>query len=115
MKILVEMSPEHYDRLLDKLSEESAVYAILKNGVVVHPSGASEDRIIQIACEMTQAETLLTRHGSCSLQPLLNFRRVSDWHNLSENKQAGAIKPYRKRNAIELKRFAGTLLGAPLQ
>jgi|GEM_PF-2504032 len=64
---------------------------------------------------MTQAETLLTRHGSCSLQPLLNFRRVSDWHNLSENKQAGAIKPYRKRNAIELKRFAGTLLGAPLQ
>jgi len=36
MKILVEMSPEHYDRLLDKLSEESAAYAILKNGVVVH-------------------------------------------------------------------------------
>ena len=36
MKILVEMSPEHHDRLLDKLSEESAAYAILKNGVVVH-------------------------------------------------------------------------------
>ena len=67
MKILVEMSPEHYDRLLDKLSEESAAYAILKNGVVIHPSGASDDRIIQIACEMTQAETLL--HAARQLFP----------------------------------------------
>ena len=67
MKILVEMSPEHYDRLLDKLSEVSAAYAILKNGVVVHPSGASSDRIIHIACEMAQAETML--HAARQLFP----------------------------------------------
>ena len=108
------MSPEHYDRLLDKLSEEAAAYAILKNGVVIHPSGASEDRIIQIACEMTQAETLL--HAARQLFPAA-APQLQESIGLAQpfRKQAGAIKPYRKRNAIELKRFAGTLLGAPLQ
>ena len=53
---MVEMSAENYDCLLSKLSEESAAYAILKNGIA---SGSNEDRIIQFACEMTQAMTLL--------------------------------------------------------
>ena len=56
MKIMIEISAENYDCLLSKLSEKSTVYAILKNGIA---SGSNEDRIIQIACEMTQAMALL--------------------------------------------------------
>jgi hypothetical protein len=56
MKIMIEMSADNYDCLLSKLSEESAAYATLKNGIA---SGSNEDRIIQIVCEMTQAMTLL--------------------------------------------------------
>ena len=56
MKIMIEMSADNYGCLMGKLSEESAAYAILKNGIA---SGSNEDRIIQIVCEMTQAMTLL--------------------------------------------------------
>jgi hypothetical protein len=57
MKIVVEMSPANYDALLNKLS---VVYALLKNGIVVHhPSGAAEHRLIQIACDVGEAEMLL--------------------------------------------------------
>jgi hypothetical protein len=30
------ISPEHYDRLLSQFTEESRMYAILKNGLVIH-------------------------------------------------------------------------------
>jgi hypothetical protein len=50
------MSPENYDALLNKLS---VVYALLKNGIVVHPSGAAEERLIQIACDVGEVEMLL--------------------------------------------------------
>ena len=33
MKILLEISPEHYDRLLSGVSEKSLLYGVLKNGV----------------------------------------------------------------------------------
>ena len=36
MKILVDLSPEHYDRILNEFSEETRMYAILKNGLVLH-------------------------------------------------------------------------------
>ena len=56
MKIVVNMSPANYDALLNKLS---VVYALLKNGIVVHPSGAPDDRVVQIACDVGEAEMLL--------------------------------------------------------
>jgi hypothetical protein len=56
MKILVNMPPENYDAFLNKLS---AAYALLKNGIVVHPSGATQDRLIQIVCDVGEAEMLL--------------------------------------------------------
>ena len=34
--ILLDISPEHYDRILSEFSEESRIYAILKNGLVLH-------------------------------------------------------------------------------
>jgi len=36
VKILIDISPEHYDRLLSRFTEESRIYAILKNGLVIH-------------------------------------------------------------------------------
>jgi len=33
VKILIDISPEHYDRLLSRFTEESRIYAILKNGL----------------------------------------------------------------------------------
>ena len=57
MKILIEMRPENYDLLLSKLPKVSVEYAILKNGVVVNNPGAG--RIIDIACEVSEAESLL--------------------------------------------------------
>ena len=45
MKILVDLSPEHYDRILNEFSEESRMYAILKNGLVLHHfEGSNEFR-----------------------------------------------------------------------
>ena len=58
MKIMIEMSPEHYDRLLSKVSQNSVSYNLLKNGVVSGGS-AKENRLIEIACEESEARTLL--------------------------------------------------------
>jgi hypothetical protein len=33
---LIDISPEYYDRLLSEFTEESRIYAILKNGLVIH-------------------------------------------------------------------------------
>ena len=58
MKIIVEMSPEHYDELLGKISPASTEYSLLKNGIVTGGS-AKENRIIEIACELSEAKALL--------------------------------------------------------
>jgi hypothetical protein len=57
MKMLIEMLPENYDLLMNKVPQVSVEYAILKNGVVVNNPGAG--RIIDIACELSEAESLL--------------------------------------------------------
>jgi len=56
MKILVDLSPEHYDRILNEFSEESRMYAILKNGLVLHHfEGSNEFRTVEILCEKFHA------------------------------------------------------------
>jgi hypothetical protein len=57
MKMLIEMLPENHDLLMNKVPQVSVEYAILKNGVVVNNPGAG--RIIDIACELSEAESLL--------------------------------------------------------
>jgi hypothetical protein len=65
MKILVEMSPENYDDLLGKVSRDSAEYCLLKNGIVTG-GAAKENRILEIACELSEAKTLLhVARGMC--------------------------------------------------
>ena len=65
MKILVEMSPEHYDNVLRKVPSDSDEYSLLKNGIVTGGT-AKENRIIEIACELSEAKTLLhVTRGLC--------------------------------------------------
>jgi hypothetical protein len=61
VKILIDISPEHYDRLLSRLTEESGIYAILKNGLVIHDFDAGKDfRKVEILCEKFHARMILT-------------------------------------------------------
>ena len=60
MKILVDISPEHYDRLLSQFTEESRMYAILKNGLVIHHFEAGNDfRTVEILCDKFHARMIL--------------------------------------------------------
>ena len=58
MKIMIEMSPEHYDLLLSRVSRYSVAYILLKNGIVSGGS-AKTNRIIEIAYEDSEANSLL--------------------------------------------------------
>jgi hypothetical protein len=55
VKILIDISPEHYDRLLSEFIEESRMYAILKNGLVIH----HEFRTVEILCDKFHARMIL--------------------------------------------------------
>ena len=60
MKILVDILPEHYDRILSEFDEESRMYAILKNGLVLHYFEAgNEFRTVEILCEKFYARMIL--------------------------------------------------------
>jgi hypothetical protein len=64
VKILIEISPDHYDRLLSRISKQSRMYAVLKNGIVMHHTEAGTTfRIIEILCEKFHARRLLTFAG----------------------------------------------------
>ena len=63
MKVLIEISLAHYDRLLDKCDERSCPdFAILKHGTFTRRrNGDRFLRTIQICCEIAQAKRLLDR------------------------------------------------------
>jgi hypothetical protein len=61
VKILVAISPEYYDRLLAEFDEESRMYAILRNGLVIHHfESGNEFRTVEILCEKFHARMILT-------------------------------------------------------
>ncbi|HMF48179.1 MAG TPA: hypothetical protein VK603_06020 [Candidatus Saccharimonadales bacterium] len=62
MKVLIEMTPEHYDGFLERCPDDwSTEFAILKNGMVVNREiDGNERRMIVIYCDEIQAETLLS-------------------------------------------------------
>jgi len=43
MRSPIDISPEHYDRLLSEVTEKPRIYAILKNGLVIHHFEASKE------------------------------------------------------------------------
>jgi hypothetical protein len=60
VKILIDISPEYYDRLLTEFDEESRMYAILRNGLVIHQFEAgNEFRRVEILCEKYHARMIL--------------------------------------------------------
>jgi hypothetical protein len=60
VKILIDISPKHYDRLLSEFTEESRIYAILKNGLVIHHfEGGNESRTVEILCDKFPARMIL--------------------------------------------------------
>jgi hypothetical protein len=60
VKILIDILPEHYDRILSEFTEESRLYAILKNGLVIHHFEASNEfRTVEILCEKFHARMIL--------------------------------------------------------
>jgi hypothetical protein len=60
VKILIDISPEHYDRLLSEFTEESRIYAILKNGLVIHHfERGNKFRTVEILCEKFHARMIL--------------------------------------------------------
>jgi ribonuclease HIII len=67
VKILIDISPEHYDRLLSEFTEESRIYAILKNGVVIHHfEGTNDSRMVEILCDKFHARMILAAaEGVC--------------------------------------------------
>lgn len=59
MKTLIEMSLEHYNKLLAKCAASEREYAIMKNGIVMPDSDAAESRRVAILCESDQAKNIL--------------------------------------------------------
>jgi hypothetical protein len=60
VKILIAISPEYYDRLLVEFDEESRMYAILRNGLVIHQFEAGKEfRTVEILCEKFHARMIL--------------------------------------------------------
>jgi hypothetical protein len=66
VKILLDISPEHYDRILSELDEESRIYAILKTGLVLHHFEAGNDiRTVEILCEKFHERMILAAAEMC--------------------------------------------------
>ena len=60
MKILIDILPEHYDRILSEFTEDSRMYAILKNGLVIHHFEASNEfKTVEILCDKFHARMIL--------------------------------------------------------
>jgi hypothetical protein len=77
VKILLEMSPEHCDRLLHGISERSSLYAVLKNGVVLHHTAGTAFRMIEMLCEKFHARMLLTLAEKLCPEAALRLKRES--------------------------------------
>jgi hypothetical protein len=60
MTVLIEITLDHYDRLLEKADISSREYEILKNGLIVHrPKGDHFERVVEISCGMEDTKKLL--------------------------------------------------------
>jgi hypothetical protein len=60
VNILLDISPQHYDRILSECDEESRIYAILKNGLVLHHFETdNEIGTIGILCDKFHARMIL--------------------------------------------------------
>jgi hypothetical protein len=59
MKRVIQLSVEHYERLLKYANQASPAYSTLKNGVKMEPSHGVQSEVIVILCDEDQAEMIL--------------------------------------------------------
>jgi hypothetical protein len=60
MKVLIQMSQEHYDLFVAECDITSREYSILKNSIVVRNQETGEERrTIEILCDKEEADQLL--------------------------------------------------------
>jgi hypothetical protein len=102
VKILLDISPEYYDRILSEFDEESRIYAILKNGLVLHHFEAGNDiRTVEILCEKTSARygcLLPLFYGGKETSP--SYRGNQCWKQTSFSSKPGE-SPSSTRHLIE--------------
>jgi hypothetical protein len=68
MKILIEMSREHYDSLLGRVTKESRLYSTLMNSMILHEPEAirpTDTITIMTVCEDDEARALLQFAQQC--------------------------------------------------
>ena len=76
MKILLKMSPEHYDRLMSGVSENSSLYGVLKNGVVINSTAGGGAKMIEILCEKFHARMLRALAANLSPQAVPQIEKA---------------------------------------
>ena len=60
MKILIELTQEHYQRLLSVCDRSSAEYRLIQNALVVEDKeGVDSHRVVTFLCEDDEANALL--------------------------------------------------------
>jgi hypothetical protein len=60
VKILIEISAEHYDSFVNRVPQRSVVYSLLKNGVrMIRSVGGVRSEVVALLCHEDQAVTLL--------------------------------------------------------
>ena len=59
MKILIEMLPDFYERLLSRCHIDSREYSTLSRGMVIRDQKSGEQRAIAILCERVEAVRLI--------------------------------------------------------
>jgi hypothetical protein len=66
-KMIIEISIDHYDRLLALCGPASREYEILKDGFIAHrPKDSRYERVVEISAEMQDAQLLLAlAHKIC--------------------------------------------------
>ena len=68
MRILVDISMEYYEQIVNRVAEDSHVHSILMNGVVIHDYQTGvRRRVVKILCNKADAEML--RHAAKTLCP----------------------------------------------
>jgi hypothetical protein len=74
---MLEISPEHYDRLLSGVSEESSLYPVLKNGVVIHRTKTGTGgKMIEILCDKFHARMLRSLAKNLSPQAVPQIEKA---------------------------------------
>lgn len=79
MKILIQISPEHYDGSNKCTDSSPTEYAILKNGVVIRRVVEDENRsLVAVLCDQHQAHNMLVLARSLNSPIVEDIQRALD-------------------------------------